>query len=84
MLSKIKKTFLTKSFLTFCIIGGLAYLLHQGIYLLYTKTFGFYDDKNHLISTAIAFTVASIFTYLQMLNLLMILKQKVILQLSRL
>ena len=63
MLSKIKKTFLTKSFLTFCIIGGLAYLLHQGIYLLYTKTFGFYDDKNHLISTAIAFTVASIFTY---------------------
>ena len=57
MLSKIKKTFLTKSFLTFCIIGGLAYLLHQGIYLLYTKTFGFYDDKNHLISTAIAFTV---------------------------
>ena len=41
----------------------LAYLLHQGIYLLYTKTFGFYDDKNHLISTAIAFTVASIFTY---------------------
>lgn len=64
MIKKLKQTFLTKSFLTFCIIGGLAYLIHQGIYLLYTKAFSFYDDKFHLISTAIAFLIASIFTYL--------------------
>lgn len=63
MFSKIKNAFFNKRFLTFCIIGGLAYLIHQGVYLLYTKTFGFYDDKFHLISTAIAFTIASVFTY---------------------
>lgn len=63
MIKKLKQTFLTKSFFTFCIIGGLAYLIHQGIYLLYTKVFGFYDDKFHLFSTAIAFLIASIFTY---------------------
>ncbi len=63
MINKIKKVFFNKKFLTFCIIGGLAYLIHQGIYLLYTKTFNFYDDKYHLISTAIAFSIASIFTY---------------------
>lgn len=63
MIAKIKKTFFNKSFLIFCIIGALAYLIHQGIYLLYTKTFNFYDDENHLISTAIAFSIASIFTY---------------------
>ena len=51
MFSKIKNAFFNKRFLTFCIIGGLAYLIHQGIYLLYTKAFDFYDDKNHLIST---------------------------------
>ncbi|MBS1477452.1 MAG: GtrA family protein [Acholeplasmatales bacterium] len=63
MLTKIKRTFFNKSFLTFCIIGGFAYLIHQGIYLLYTKAFNFYDDKNHLRSTAIAFAIASLFTY---------------------
>lgn len=63
MFSKIKNAFFNKRFLTFCIIGGLAYFIHQGIYLLYTKAFDFYDDKNHLISTAIAFSIASIFTY---------------------
>ena len=63
MINKIKKAFFNKKFLTFCIIGGLAYLIHQGIYLLYTKAFNFYDDKYHLISTAIAFSIASIFTY---------------------
>lgn len=63
MFIKIKKIFLNKKFITFCIIGILAYLIHQSIYLLYTKAFNFYDDKNHLLSTAIAFIIASIFTY---------------------
>lgn len=63
MIKNLKQIFFNKSFLTFCIIGGLAYLLHQAIYLLYTKLFGFYDDKFHLISTAISFLIASIFTY---------------------
>ena len=64
MFKKIKETFFNKKFITFCIIGFLAYLIHQGIYSLYINVFHFYDDSYHLISTAIAFILASIFTYL--------------------
>lgn len=64
MINKIKSIFFNKNFLSFCIIGGIAYLIHQSIYLIYTKGFKFYDDKYHLISTGIAFIIASIFTYI--------------------
>lgn len=64
MFKKIKETFFNRKFITFCIIGFLAYLIHQGIYSLYNSVFHFYDDSYHLISTAIAFILASIFTYL--------------------
>lgn len=64
MFSKIKSIFFNKNFLCFCIIGAIAYLIHQSIYLIYTKGFKFYDDKYHLISTGIAFIIASIFTYI--------------------
>lgn len=64
MLAKLKHTFFNKRFLTFCIIGGLAYLVHQFIYLIYTKGLDIWDDHNHLLSTAIAFSIASVVSYL--------------------
>lgn len=64
MINKIKSIFFNKNFLTFCIIGAIAYLIHQSVYLIYTKGFKFYDDKYHLISTGIAFVIASVFTYI--------------------
>ena len=64
MFNKIKETFFNKKFITFCIIGFLAYLIHQGVYSLYNSVFHFYDDSFHLLSTAIAFILASIFTYI--------------------
>lgn len=58
MKNKIKK-FFNKEFLTFCFIGFVAYLVHQICYLFYLKM-NFFDDHYHLISTAFAFTIASI------------------------
>lgn len=63
MIEKIKKTFFNKEFLTFCIIGFLAYLVHQVIYLIYLKGFKLWDDQYHLLSTAICFSLSSIFAY---------------------
>ena len=59
---KIKSTFFTKEFLTFCIIGFVAYLTHQGVYLFYSSNF--YDDTNHLISNGMGFVIASIVSYI--------------------
>ena len=64
MINKIIKTFFNKKFIIFCIIGGLAYLVHQGVYSLYTQVLKLYDDPYHLISSGLGFIIASIFTYI--------------------
>lgn len=76
-MKKAIDAFLNKKFLTFVLIGIVAYLTNQIVYSSYlavsSKTI-LYDDSFHLIANSISYVIASVVSYI--LNLKFTYKQK--------
>ena len=62
MITKIKNLFQNKEFTRFVIIGFIAYLLNQLLYILFIQIP--IDDEKHIFATSIAYILTSIFTFI--------------------